>query len=370
MQDMEVIISSRVRVLVNGREPSTVEISLLGGRRRRWLMARAVALALIESARAPIRVSMLTQEFGRQCELDAETSSQLVERLMREGMLVSPTDSEHLGVAALVTQWQSRGWSEAADYHVSTFNYPFLDYASASESRTDAVLMKKYADAEPDLDRHKAILFSTSRLQCLSLSDALGRLPIEFGQRMAPLNGFLEAQTLQVILSASVGVRGTRPARYGRSAPVLLKVTPSGGGRHPTECYVIVRSVKNIPEGLYLFSGVENTLSLVPGTSSGPDWTELLARNSASDGAAAYVILTSRTARNRYRYREPRTFRTVFLDAGHIIGNLGLVCETVGISIAILDDFDIDGIERKMNLQMHEECVISALAVGSSEVMA
>lgn len=45
----------------------------------------------------------------------------------------------------------------------------------------------------------------------------------------------------------------------------------------------------------------------------------------------AVFVLTTHFQRNMYRYREPRTFRTLYLDAGHLGGLIESLCEAQGL---------------------------------------
>ncbi len=70
----------------------------------------------------------------------------------------------------------------------------------------------------------------------------------------------------------------------------------------------------------------------VPATVS-PDWTKahLEGLYLAPFTPQALIVVTAVFARNMYRYREPRTFRTVFMDVGHLLGTFEMVASALGV---------------------------------------
>lgn len=64
-----------------------------------------------------------------------------------------------------------------------------------------------------------------------------------------------------------------------------------------------------------------------------PDWTKahLEGLYLAPFTPQALIVVTAVFARNMYRYREPRTFRTVFMDVGHLLGTFEMVASALGV---------------------------------------
>jgi len=79
---------------------------------------------------------------------------------------------------------------------------------------------------------------------------------------------------------------------------------------------------------------------------------------------AAVVILTSVFERNMFRYREPRTFRTILLDIGHVVFTLELACAALGLQFYPQHGVDDLAVERLLGLEGLDEGVMYAVAIG------
>ncbi|MBM7051630.1 hypothetical protein [Rothia sp. ZJ1223] len=107
----------------------------------------------------------------------------------------------------------------------------------------------------------------------------------------------------------------------------LSRTSPSGGARHPSELYLIV--VESEFSGVYQVSigtedlrkiseapTVEKLKKNIPGAFRLPVTPKLI------------FIVASDFERNMYRYREPRTFRTLFYYARHLGGLVESLMDT------------------------------------------
>ncbi len=104
------------------------------------------------------------------------------------------------------------------------------------------------------------------------------------------------------------------------------------------------------------------------GVLPGPDW---LAANLSglflSDWSPeALVVVTGVFARNMYRYREPRTLRTVFMDAGHLIGTLEMAAARVGVRSFVHHAVNDRAVEDLLGLNGLREGVIAGVGLASA----
>jgi hypothetical protein len=56
-----------------------------------------------------------------------------------------------------------------------------------------------------------------------------------------------------------------------------------------------------------------------------------------------------------YRYREPRTFRTVFTDAGHLLGTFEMVASALGVRSFVHHALNDMEIERMLKISPWKE---------------
>lgn len=168
------------------------------------------------------------------------------------------------------------------------------------------------------------------------------------------------------IVSLTFGQIGTRN-HITDSAPTLRRSSPSGGGRHPSEGYVAVEGVTGVPDGWYHITMDPFSLRSVPAPEGGArSLAEALTCSANWDDRhpRAFVVVTSKFERNMYRYREPRTFRTVHMDAGHLAATARLVARSQGLDARIYSDVAAE-VEAALGLNPMEEGYMATVAVGS-----
>jgi SagB-type dehydrogenase family enzyme len=150
----------------------------------------------------------------------------------------------------------------------------------------------------------------------------------------------------------------------GPYGTLLHRSSPSGGARHPIECYVMAFDVTGLRPGLYHYSVKENALVFLKVDAS-RDHAHRFTWGQAwfSDVAAAF-ILTAVFPRTQWKYRSPRAYRVVLIDAAHACQNLLLVATSLGlgaISVAALDE---PAIERYLGLDGITEGALYMAGIG------
>lgn len=153
--------------------------------------------------------------------------------------------------------------------------------------------------------------------------------------------------------------------RLQLTAPQTRKTSPSGGGRHPTEGYVVVLDVEGYRPGVYHFCVENNSLDYI---GEAPERSEaenlFTGARRAPFQARAYVVLTSMFERNMYRYREPRTFRTVWMDAGHMVATIEFTCFARGIPCFPQYALQDSQVETLLGVDGLQEGTVCAIALG------
>ena len=302
--------------------------------------------------------------------LDAATLSEAFDRLAAQRLIVDANDQQDVRARRLTENWWRAGWIQSADYHLAVLDYPFVDYASDGKQH-DERLMKAYAAEQPDTDRSNRLPESSETYPVLPAADALQGMTATFGSYLGenPTLQVLDQGRLFTILSSVFGVLRRRPMSNdeNRIASGLLKTSPSGGGRHPTECYLFALSVDGVAPGVYYFDHAGSQLIFVRKL---PAIDQVRQHFSGPFRAPfevdALLVLTSVFARNRYRYREPRTFRTIFHDVGHLIGTLDVVSKSIGVNCLVQHGLDEVALADVLDLNLLDEGVIYGAALGGS----
>ncbi len=171
----------------------------------------------------------------------------------------------------------------------------------------------------------------------------------------------LDRSALGTLLGLTFGVQAWMDLGALGRAP--LKTSPSGGARHPIEAYVLVRRVEGTPPGLYYYDPDGHRL-------------ERLRRGGASrirrylpgqpwyGEASLLVLMTAVFARTQWLYPNPRSYRAVLLEAGHLCQTFCLVATWLGLApfetAALADSL----IERDLGIDGVRESVLYAAGAG------
>ncbi len=245
--------------------------------------------------------------------INALLSLKLLEEANHESMLFKTN-----------AHWASRGWEDAFDYLLATWDYPFENYAEGGQAR-DKERMEKYESDSPDNVRYLPAK-GELRHKIATAREGLERL---IARQQISDTDLLEA-TLDVASVVTQPVEW-RASRTG-GADHMLRVSPSGGARHPSEVYFIALDIPGLDRGAYHVSIGDSALAWVGEIPSDKEIQKNMpgAYRLGADPRAVFVV-TLHVERNMYRYREPRTFRTVFMDAGHMAGLIEALCDSRGM---------------------------------------
>jgi SagB-type dehydrogenase family enzyme len=144
----------------------------------------------------------------------------------------------------------------------------------------------------------------------------------------------------------------------GRAA---LKTSPSGGARHPIEAYVAARRVQGLPRGLYHYDPDGHRLERLK---MGGRLRDYLPGQPWFHEASLLVILTGVFARTQWPYPYPRSYRSVFLEAGHLSQTFCLVATWLGLAPFSTDALADSAIEKELGVDGVRESVLYAVGVG------
>jgi SagB-type dehydrogenase family enzyme len=125
---------------------------------------------------------------------------------------------------------------------------------------------------------------------------------------------------LSLLLFRSYGLTARMPSM---GSAVYLRTAPSAGGLYPAEVYLVSRGTPLLPPGLYNYQC--RTHSLMHYWESDV-WTNLQAAcfwHPTLENTQLAIVTTAVFYRSAWRY-EDRAYRRIFLDTGHLLGNIEL----------------------------------------------
>lgn len=145
--------------------------------------------------------------------------------------------------------------------------------------------------------------------------------------------------------------------------PVYLRAAPSAGGLYPAEVYLISRGTPLLPPGLYNYQ--PQTHSLVHFWDSDV-WQALQVAclwNPVLDSTQLCLVTTAVFYRSAWRYQD-RAYRRVFLDTGHLLGNIELASALNDYRPHLIGGFIDQSLNKILYLDPEQEGAISVIPLA------
>jgi SagB-type dehydrogenase family enzyme len=341
--------------------------------RRRYKLSQEAAAVLVAACRQRQRDDLARQIAERDGKHRmAEFWAEIIDRLCRHELITSAAaadaDPRVQWLLKLRRSWSQYGWHEAAEYHALAFDYPCLDYYEAAQAiAADRARMRGYQSVEPDSDRLKLAYADQpgAELPEPSADMATGTARSVWGEDRQT-GAHLDTDGLAAVLSLAFGITGGYVPRTN-SAPLIRRSSPSGGGRHPSEGYVVVRDIAGVESAWYHITMRPFSLRKLPGGQTDDSTLTRIFPDTIPRfpfDAKALVVVTSIFERNMYRYREPRTFRTVHMDAGHIAGSVRIAARALGFASGVFYCDAAERIEQVIGTDGMREGYMLTVAIG------
>ena len=171
----------------------------------------------------------------------------------------------------------------------------------------------------------------------------------------------LFAQLMQRVFAAQAEVR------IGDDTAFLKKNSPSGGGLHPTEAYLVVQRVEGIAPGLYHYHATAHALEPLPAPER--PLREFLLQAVAQQhwfaDAHVAVVLVPRFDRTFWKYRRHmKGYRVVAIEAGHLSQTLYLAAPEAGLGAFITAAINEKPLERALGLDPLREGALAVCGFG------
>lgn len=176
----------------------------------------------------------------------------------------------------------------------------------------------------------------------------------------------LEAEwiALSRFLFCSYGVTAMVPTLMGD--PLYLRAVPSAGGLYPAEVYLVSRGTPLLSAGLYNYQA--KTHSLVHFWNS-EVWSALQAAcfwHPALEKTQLAIVTTAIFFRSAWRYQD-RAYRRIFLDTGHLLGNLELAGSLNGYRHHLIGGFVDTAVNELLYLDPQQESAIAVMPLSDRQ---
>jgi SagB-type dehydrogenase family enzyme len=156
--------------------------------------------------------------------------------------------------------------------------------------------------------------------------------------------GTVSRSDLSDLLSA--GPR-TNAKRTLEGMPFPPRNHPSGGALYPLECYLAIRRVESIPEGVYHYAPLSHELRHLIAVPSADAVYASLKPYLLSEfhNPPAILIVTSVWGRNYPKYGE-YAYRLSLIEAGHMVQNMLLAGTARGLALRPCGGFTLEALQR------------------------
>lgn len=167
-------------------------------------------------------------------------------------------------------------------------------------------------------------------------------------------------QRLSRLLFCSYGVTGV--ISYPGN-PVYLRAAPSAGGLYPAEVYLISRGGPLLPAGLYNYQSQSHSLIHFWQSEIWSTLQEACFWHPVLESTQLAIVTTAIFFRSAWRY-EDRAYRRIFLDTGHLLGNIELACGLNDYRPHLIGGFIDQAVNQLLYLDAKQEGTIAVIPLA------
>jgi len=169
-------------------------------------------------------------------------------------------------------------------------------------------------------------------------------------------NESIKIRELSAMLWASTGIQRVEHDH-------AFRTSPSAGALYPIETYVVVNRVEGLENGIYHYSVRDHALETIRLGDFGVEFANACLGQGMCAKAQALLVWTGIFARSKWKYKQ-RAYRYVYLDAGHIAGNLSLAAIGIGMGTCQIGAFFDEEVNDLLGIDGIEESVVYASTLG------
>jgi SagB-type dehydrogenase family enzyme len=167
-------------------------------------------------------------------------------------------------------------------------------------------------------------------------------------------------QRLSRLLFRSYGLTARMPSM---GSAVYLRAAPSAGGLYPAEVYLVSRGTRLLPPGLYNYQCRTHSLMHYWESNVWQTLQEACFWHPAIDNTQLAIIITGVFYRSAWRY-EDRAYRRIFLDTGHLLGNIELAGAMNDFRPHLIGGFVDEAVNELLYIDSQQEGTLAVLAVA------
>lgn len=190
--------------------------------------------------------------------------------------------------------------------------------------------------------------------QSFDLKPYLQENPEAFAERIA--TSWWER--LSRLLLCSYGLTAKLPTMMGTD--IYLRAAPSAGGLYPAEVYLISRGTSHLPPGLYNYQPTTHSLVLFWESQVWETLQQACFWHPVLENAQLAIATTAIFYRSAWRYQD-RAYRRIYLDTGHLLGNIELASAINGFRPYLIGGFIDEAVNNLLYLDSETEGTITVI---------
>jgi putative peptide maturation dehydrogenase len=177
----------------------------------------------------------------------------------------------------------------------------------------------------------------------------------------------LTLENLSVVLRSVFGVHGSATALPG--VVTLKRTSPSGGGLHPVEAYLLVANVHGLEPGLYRYLAENHALELIEALGSPREahqlGTAFMCGQTYFGSAHVLVVMAARFERNHWKYNaHDKAYPAILMDAAHLSQTLYLVAAELGLGAFVTAAINGVDVDERLGLDGYREGALAICGFG------
>jgi SagB-type dehydrogenase family enzyme len=295
---------------------------------------------------------------------DATFNSAAYERitdtLLGGDILIQEGSARHARETAVLFSWSAWG-PLARAFHYATRTDAEARFLDPGQQRQQ--FEERQATTKPPLAVIEAALAQRIALPPASDEIFLRRDVLEVLRRRRSRRHFgagpLPLAAFGALLEVGAGITG-----FDETTATVFKVSPSGGGRHPTEVYAYVRNVAGLEPSVYRYDASEHAVIRVGELPTAEDVIAACGDQRWIGDAPVVLCYTSAFGRNAWKYDSPRSYRVLLLDVGHLSQTLSIVATALDLNATFTAALRDELIEQHLHIDSATELVMGCMAVG------
>ncbi len=145
-----------------------------------------------------------------------------------------------------------------------------------------------------------------------------------------------------------------------------LRTAASAGALYPNETYVVSQNVEGLAAGVHHYMISEHSLGMLTEGDFADELAQACLEQTWMTTAGAVFVWGAVVARSAWKYQN-RAYRYLYLDAGHIGGQLQLACQALGLVSCNIGAYLDNEVASLIGLDGRAEVVVYITAVGHGD---